>query len=93
MNKEEAQKAIEVLQAFIDGRTIEFKENVGGDQWKTAIACVFNFALNNYRVKPEPREFWFVKNANFKNGRFQITTTEPSANWEEVIKVREVLDE
>lgn len=52
-----------VVQAFKDGREIQFQE--GSYEWEDCECPNWNFRDYSYRVKPEPpkpREFWLVKN-------------------------------
>ena len=52
-----AQK-IEIMQAFADGKTIEYKCK-GHDRWGEARTPQWNWSANDFRIKPEPpREFW-----------------------------------
>jgi hypothetical protein len=48
---------IEVMQAFDEGKTIEFKWTEG-DEWITLIINNphWNWDKNNYRIKPEPKK-------------------------------------
>lgn len=60
MNIEETKKAIEVMQAFVDGKTVQhfsralgwldFKDGVNSPSW-----CWDGV---NYRIKPEPKDIW-----------------------------------
>jgi len=50
------QEMIEVLQAHIDGKTIEIK--AGDIGWLEIKYPDWNFGRSTYRVKPVPREFW-----------------------------------
>ena len=63
MNREATKKAIEVMQAYVDGADFEVQAKYdtiwhmpkGGDttpQW--------NFQNRNYRIKLKPREFWIT---------------------------------
>ena len=58
MNRDETKKAIEVMQAYVDGAEPEQKSysgNYGGPidpQWN------WDGHVNMYRIKPKPREFW-----------------------------------
>ena len=53
MTKQEAMEAAEVLRAYGEGREIEFW-NSEKNEWLKGINPTFNFALCQYRVKPEP---------------------------------------
>lgn len=55
MNIEKTKKAIEVMQAFVDGKSIEYFDD---GQWRrTNHPCwTWEGSLGAYRVKPEPME-------------------------------------
>lgn len=83
------EQIIEVVQGFMDGKDIQWKEINFGHQWDKVRGKPFwNFAIYDYRIKPEPREF--------------ILTTENNIGWRcingevgygEKIKVIEVLED
>jgi len=50
------QEMIDVLQAHLDGKTIQIK--AGDIGWVDLESPNWNFAGSKYRVKPTPREFW-----------------------------------
>lgn len=59
MNKEETKKAIAVMQAFVDGEEIEFRdlsqrtwESVGNNQ-----SISWHWVNNAYRIKPKVKKF------------------------------------
>lgn len=57
MTRDQAKKAIELLQAYIDGKTIEYKIR-GIDynwcQFKKNDNPAFDWSTTDYRIKPEP---------------------------------------
>jgi hypothetical protein len=51
---------IAVITAHRDGKKVEFRRN-GDDRWGVVDDPVWDFALGEYRIKPEPpkpREWW-----------------------------------
>lgn len=54
MNREQAKKLLPIIQAFVKGKTIEFRER-GCTLWAESISPIFNFAIFEYRIKPEPQ--------------------------------------
>lgn len=54
MNREQAKKILPIIQAFVKGKTIEFRER-GCTLWAESISPIFNFAIFEYRIKPEPK--------------------------------------
>jgi hypothetical protein len=89
VNREETKKAIEVMQAYVDGKEVEvFREDVGPEWFPIAFegrpfSPIWNWEKLDYRIKSKPREFWVPNiQAAFPGN--------PGDGW---IKVREVLDE
>lgn len=54
MNREQAKKILPIIQAFVKGKTIEFRER-GCTLWAESISPIFNFVIFEYRIKPEPQ--------------------------------------
>lgn len=54
MNRSEAKKLLPIIQAFIEGRQIEYRER-GYTLWTETPSPIFNFATIEYRIKPEPK--------------------------------------
>jgi hypothetical protein len=79
---------IAVMQAFDDGKVIQFKGDLG--TWQDCNPS-WNWSEYEYRVKPEPREWWIVSWSVFSNRNdaeeYVACRTEPK----EIIRVREVL--
>ena len=83
MTREEAKELLPIMQAFAEGKTIEYRES--GGAWKVAHTPTWSSCLF-YRIKPEPKyrpfktkeECWneMLKHQPFgwlkskKNGRF-----------------------
>ena len=53
MTKEQTKEAIRVMQAFVDGYTIEAAE-VHDIKWGYTLSPVWNWNNFNYRIKPTP---------------------------------------
>lgn len=51
---------IAVLQAHKAGKTVQFLDSRSNDEtsWSDLTTGIFNFGLHDYRIKPEPREWW-----------------------------------
>ena len=66
MNIEETKKAIEIMQAYVDGKEIEYRYR-GSTDWLScaAIGPVWGFNKTDYRVKPEPLEVWHAVSDGF----------------------------
>ena len=86
MNIEETKKAIEVMQAFVDGKDIQYRP-IDASDWRVyrhtnppARIChvTWSWSDYDYRVKPEPLECWVT----VLDGRTPSTvhTTEELAN-------------
>lgn len=54
MNRAQAKELLPIIQAFVKGKTIEFRER-GCTLWTESISPIFNFAIFEYRIKPEPK--------------------------------------
>ena len=54
MNREQAKELLPIIQAYVKGKTIEFRER-GCTLWTESISPIFNFAIFEYRIKPEPK--------------------------------------
>lgn len=54
MNRQQAKELLPIIQAFVKGKTIEFRER-GCTLWTESISPIFNFAIFEYRIKPEPK--------------------------------------
>lgn len=58
MNKEEALKLSEILKAYAEGKTIQWRIRSNyrqGEQWYDCFNPTFDFANLEYRIKPEPK--------------------------------------
>lgn len=54
MNRKETAERIEIMQAFVDGKQIEFKDSVG--RWCEAKNPLWNWdSERKYRIKPKPK--------------------------------------
>lgn len=58
MTKEKAQKALPLVQALADGKTIQFNSDIEG--WNDCISPDLDgkWDVERYRIKPEPRALW-----------------------------------
>ena len=54
MTREETRKAAEVMLAYADGKDLQICGQ-GSNEWVDVTVPVFNWELNSYRIKPEPR--------------------------------------
>lgn len=54
MNRQQAKDLLPIIQAFVEGKTIEFRER-GCTLWTESVSPIFNFANFVYRIKPEPK--------------------------------------
>ena len=104
MTKERAKELIPVIQAYAEGKTMQVRIAGDGDPWQDYTGECPNFENGNWewRIKPEPREFWLFLsgiNATVLNGsiydnetdaRMRLANTSFPAPG--IIHVREVLD-
>jgi len=83
---------IEVMQAALDGRSVETKIAESDYSWGASNTQppVFNWHINDYRIKPEPREYYLSFWGH--DGVTVSKTMAAAPAGRETIKVREVLD-
>ena len=49
MTKEQTKEAIRVMQAFVDGKEVEVREE---DEWRQTFIPLWQWHTNDYRIKP-----------------------------------------
>lgn len=54
MNREQAKKLLPIIQTFVEGGKIEYRE-LGEEHWSGTSTPTFNIESNEYRIKPEPK--------------------------------------
>jgi len=87
---------IEVMQAAEDGAEIEFMQN-GFDNWQDTLGDpVWSWPGNDYRIKPKPREFFWI-NLYSKEPHLAYVSKDKAEergqeSFIETIKVREVIE-
>ena len=102
MNRERAKELLPIIQAFVDGKTIQYLDIDGS--WYDLDEPNWEYSVNNkvrYRIKPEPREFWIQIQKSY-DGNEKITgsgwidkgdpTPEATGKMSTIIKVREVIE-
>lgn len=71
-NKEEIQRRVEVMQAWLDGKTIEVhKLGVGWGQLSFPASPAFDWERCNYRIAKEKKTYWLyvAGNSTVNSGR------------------------
>jgi hypothetical protein len=58
VNIEETKKAIEVMQAFVDGKVVQADIHGRWLDIGPPNSMYWDFTRYNYRIKPEPKEIW-----------------------------------
>ena len=58
MTRDEAKKLLPIIQAYADGKDVQYKSNLDGS-WKNSRELFFDIGLE-WRIKPEPMECWVV---------------------------------
>ncbi len=94
MNREEAGKRAAIMQAYADGKEIQFKY-FKDSHWMSlqTFGTEFDFATYDYRVKPKPREYWlniYPGNVTVIHNTFDSAAESRSPDGT-TIHVREVL--
>ena len=93
-DKQETERRIEVMQAFVDDENIEAKNRNGSSGWYSVEGDPsWNWSACDFRVRPKPREFW----VNIYPHSFATYNTKKEADAYALqrsvcIKVREVVD-
>ena len=102
MNRERARELLPIIQAFAEGKDVQFRNPVGmvGSDWIDDDE-MSHFEIYEYRIKPEPREFWIQIQKSY-DGNEKITgsgwidkgdpTPEATGKMSTIIKVREVIE-
>ena len=95
---EEYQRRIKVMEAYENGeRLVELKVLKTKDRWSLLVTSppAWDWANNDYRIKPKPREFWLNV---YKNRGFNTSSTSKEEADQlaiigriECIKVREII--
>jgi hypothetical protein len=52
MTKEQTKEAIRIMQAFVDGKEVEYQISTG--HWVTAMTPSWNWPYTQFRIKPTP---------------------------------------
>ena len=88
MNKVQTKYAIEVMQAYLDGKPIEYQRvGVLNESWyavNSNPAIFWDWGMFRYRVKPEPRTFkvWVKGNSIFSYQESHVIKSWQSCGWE-----------
>ena len=53
MTREEAKELLPIMQAFAEGKTLQYRVNNENNEWKDIDNPTFNDAPSEYRIKPE----------------------------------------
>jgi hypothetical protein len=87
MTPERAKEILPFVEAAARGKTLQYR-TANGDQWMDHDDILFTAPIDQYRIKPEPRE-WIVR---FYANR-TATWEGPVPTFSDYIRVREILDE
>ena len=55
MTREEAKELLPIIQAFAEGKTLQYRVNNENNEWKDIDNPAFNDLSSEYRIKPEPK--------------------------------------
>lgn len=95
MTRDEAREFAKVVQAYADGKDVQFRKVNGSCAWSDSVVSPAFDALNcEYRIKPEPREWWIVPNAaHAASSRDEANELADSMEWpiSSIVHVREVM--
>ena len=88
MNRERAKELLPIIQAFAEGKAVQSRWLASQEQISNEwldVEALGNIGAREYRIKPEPREFWLDPDDN----EIWVQAAQPHAA---AIKVREVLE-
>ncbi len=92
MNREDTKKAIEVMQAYLDGELIEVNDSRSHlHEWEFVVNPVWDWDRRDYRVKRKPREIWIGYDERGEARKFCHTGSYVGDYV--AVKFREVLDD
>lgn len=95
MTPQIAKDLLPIIQAYADGKTIQYRLNPS-ETFHDCSNLSFQEPAEHYRIKPEPREFWIGTNAKDGNGVFVGWAYDNQKDAADCsgrpIKVREVLE-
>ena len=80
---------IAVVTAYKEGKTVQRRRRMRNGSWLDG-KHLWNFADNEYRIKPEPMEFWVSYAGGI--GTYVASAQKPD-DLHDWVHVREVLDE
>ena len=107
MNRERAKELLPIIQAFAEGKEIQSKwsSDTGWGDCDKLITDDGVGYVREYRIKPEPREFWTIGNKTYMGSskgsqsdaeRFlsELRAENPHTDYKDwnVFKVREVIE-
>ena len=98
MNKYDAHLFLPLVQALADGKDLQVLNNA--QVWVEFNDIGFSLDVSKYRIKPEPREVWFVENPtngflyyeSFKDEKLARTNASNNLAYTKVVKFREVIE-
>lgn len=89
MTRDEAKQIWPIMQAYAEGKEAQYKDKEG--VWRTNFGANFNAGWE-YRIRPDPREFWLVAQTGVPAMPFSVFGAKPHGfEGREIIHVREVL--
>ena len=73
MNKDNAKEFLPLLQALIDGKTIQYYSHTAA-QWKDMAAVNFVYERARYRIKPEriKKKMWYHPDSSKATGLYPV---------------------
>ncbi len=90
MTRDDAKQLLPIIQAFADGKTVQYGSCHGLNTWVDATHPTFDTLGTQWRIKPEPREFFLALNEGNQSVKYGWPVEgHGGAN---MIKVREVLE-
>jgi len=105
MTREQAKKLIPIMQAWVDGKTVQYRRTVNDDdkiikpdEWHSVVdndprAVMWDGSDIQWRIKPEPRDFW-IGWCQHCGPIPKVYGSKPERECAfcEIVRVREVID-
>lgn len=95
MNRERAKELLPVIQAFAEGKTIQWRKKNTYDAWRNCGDDEVFSGPYDFRIKPEPLECWMVRQ---NDGAISVFSDEDDARdavntaTTHIMKMREVTE-
>lgn len=94
MNKHDAIEFVPLINALAEGKTIQVKMLHSGEWLDSTGNLAFDGPREEYRVKPEPKEYWFNRYESHEAGPYDSkeSAANHGGNTATQVRYREVME-